>query len=176
MSVMSNLPSLAVYLLCRTLPKGNLLNQFFRLDIKGCFTEDDSQELLDILKSGFFQPESNVPGNPAWVEWGNQLRRLGFITQSPQLFELFESVKKVAKTDATVLITGENGTGKEVVAGSFTNSAPSRTFIHGGAYRGHSRESSGIGTVWACSRSLYFSSQRSKGEVRGEQRRNHFSG
>ena len=36
--------------------------------------------------------------------------------QSPAMQELRTIVEKIAKTDATVLITGENGTGKEVIA------------------------------------------------------------
>lgn len=39
------------------------------------------------------------------------------ITQSPLMFDLYRKVKLVAKTKVTVLITGENGTGKEVLAG-----------------------------------------------------------
>lgn len=38
------------------------------------------------------------------------------IGDSPELKKLKELVKKVAKTEATVLVTGENGTGKERVA------------------------------------------------------------
>lgn len=114
--VVSSQPTLAVYLFCSTLPKGNLLNQFFRLDIKGCFTEEESQELIEGLSPGLPPADAGGEMHPAMSEWGNQLRKMGFITQCPKLFELFESVKKVAKTDATVLITGENGTGKEVVA------------------------------------------------------------
>lgn len=38
------------------------------------------------------------------------------ITQNPIMEELISKVKLVAKTKATVLITGENGTGKEVLA------------------------------------------------------------
>ena len=35
---------------------------------------------------------------------------------SPAMHQIMEIVKKVAKTDANVLITGENGTGKELIA------------------------------------------------------------
>ncbi len=35
---------------------------------------------------------------------------------SPQILAVLEMVRKVAKTDANVLITGENGTGKELIA------------------------------------------------------------
>lgn len=38
------------------------------------------------------------------------------IGSSPQLMQMLNMVRKVAKTDANVLITGENGTGKELIA------------------------------------------------------------
>src|SRR6056297_2039401 len=39
-----------------------------------------------------------------------------FIGESPEMKEVFKTIQKVAKTDANVLILGENGTGKELVA------------------------------------------------------------
>ena len=39
-----------------------------------------------------------------------------FIGNSPEMHQVFTTIKKVAKTDANVLILGENGTGKELVA------------------------------------------------------------
>jgi DNA-binding NtrC family response regulator len=39
-----------------------------------------------------------------------------FIGNSPLMTEVFETIKKVSATDAAVLILGENGTGKELVA------------------------------------------------------------
>jgi DNA-binding NtrC family response regulator len=39
-----------------------------------------------------------------------------FIGRSPEIKELFADIDKVAATDVSVLITGENGTGKELVA------------------------------------------------------------
>jgi DNA-binding NtrC family response regulator len=38
------------------------------------------------------------------------------IAQSPQMRQILSIVRKVAKTDANVLITGDNGTGKELIA------------------------------------------------------------
>src|SRR6516165_975745 len=38
------------------------------------------------------------------------------VGQSPALLEVLEKVKRVAKTDASVLIAGETGTGKELIA------------------------------------------------------------
>lgn len=40
----------------------------------------------------------------------------GIIGRSPKMRDLYDSIKQVAKTDATVLILGETGTGKELVA------------------------------------------------------------
>jgi DNA-binding NtrC family response regulator len=39
-----------------------------------------------------------------------------FIGQSPAMHQVFATIQKVAKTDANVLILGENGSGKELVA------------------------------------------------------------
>lgn len=39
-----------------------------------------------------------------------------FITKSPVMLDLYEKIQLIAKTKATVLITGENGTGKEIFA------------------------------------------------------------
>ncbi|MCB0260653.1 MAG: sigma 54-interacting transcriptional regulator, partial [Calditrichaeota bacterium] len=38
------------------------------------------------------------------------------IGSSPALRQLFDQIRRVAPTDATVLITSEHGTGKELVA------------------------------------------------------------
>ncbi len=47
-----------------------------------------------------------------------------FIGESPKMREVFTAIQKVAKTDANVLILGENGTGKELVARAlYRNSA-----------------------------------------------------
>jgi DNA-binding NtrC family response regulator len=39
-----------------------------------------------------------------------------FIGRSEEMMQVFTTIKKVAGTDASVLILGENGTGKELVA------------------------------------------------------------
>ncbi len=40
----------------------------------------------------------------------------GFVGSSPAMRRVFDTISKVAKTDANVLVLGENGTGKELVA------------------------------------------------------------
>ena len=49
-----------------------------------------------------------------------------FIGASPEMQEVFTTIKKVAKTDANVLILGENGTGKELVARALYRNSPRR--------------------------------------------------
>jgi transcriptional regulator with GAF, ATPase, and Fis domain len=43
------------------------------------------------------------------------------IGTSPQLREVFKSIEQVAPTDLTVLILGETGTGKELIARALHN-------------------------------------------------------
>ena len=49
-----------------------------------------------------------------------------FIGNSAQMQEVFNTIKKVAQTDANVLILGENGTGKELVARALHRNSPRR--------------------------------------------------
>lgn len=55
----------------------------------------------------------------------------GMIGSSEQMVELFQLVKKVANTTATVLVTGETGTGKELIARAlhFTSSRAGEPFL-----------------------------------------------
>ncbi|WP_171032774.1 sigma-54 interaction domain-containing protein [Fodinibius saliphilus] len=55
-------------------------------------------------------------GDVVKKEINNQDKKPVFITQNPLMVELLEKVKLISRTNATVLITGENGTGKEVIA------------------------------------------------------------
>lgn len=45
-----------------------------------------------------------------------QFDRSGIIGNDPALLSLLATVEKIAPTDASVLILGENGTGKELIA------------------------------------------------------------
>ena len=49
------------------------------------------------------------------------------IGQSPRLAEVFETVRKVATSDSTVLLCGESGTGKELFAREIHNASPRAT-------------------------------------------------
>ncbi|MGO9394732.1 MAG: sigma-54-dependent transcriptional regulator [Desulfobaccales bacterium] len=67
------------------------------------------------------------------------------VGQSPAMVKLFETIVDVAKSDATILITGETGTGKELVARAIHAQSP-RCFapfiaINCGAFTEHLLES-----------------------------------
>ena len=52
--------------------------------------------------------------------------RCGIIGNNPQLIDLLSTVEKIAPTDAPVLILGENGTGKELIANAIHSNSRRR--------------------------------------------------
>ncbi|MBU2488711.1 MAG: sigma-54 dependent transcriptional regulator [Proteobacteria bacterium] len=59
-------------------------------------------------------------------ELGDRYSFGNIVGKSPAMSEVFDTIQKVAPTDATVLITGESGTGKELVAKSIHFNSPRR--------------------------------------------------
>ncbi|MCK5348282.1 MAG: sigma-54-dependent Fis family transcriptional regulator, partial [Desulfobacula sp.] len=72
------------------------------------------RELLDAVKKSIKKQKekkinSAVVYNDIWA-------RFGIIGKSKNIFKVYSKIEKACKNDAIVLITGENGTGKELVA------------------------------------------------------------
>lgn len=63
------------------------------------------EKIHTALQAASLPPRTSRPSEPAMI-----------IGHSPIMMKLIKVVTKVAKTDANVLITGENGTGKEMLA------------------------------------------------------------
>jgi len=55
---------------------------------------------------------------------GNHFDRQNIIGRSPAMVQLLETVAQVAPSEATVLITGDSGTGKEMIAGAIHFNSP----------------------------------------------------
>jgi two-component system response regulator HydG len=55
---------------------------------------------------------------------GTHFDRRNIIGRSPAMVRLLETVAQVASTEATVLITGQSGTGKEMIAGAIHMNSP----------------------------------------------------
>lgn len=68
----------------------------------------DNDRLIEILQSAIPSktPKSQPQPSAPEMYWG----------ESPAMMQIRDMVRKIAPTDATVLITGENGTGKDVLA------------------------------------------------------------
>ena len=56
----------------------------------------------------------------------DRFRFEGIIAKSPKMLKIFELIKTIAPTTATVLIIGETGTGKEVIARAIHHQSPRR--------------------------------------------------
>ena len=57
---------------------------------------------------------------------GRRYRFDNLISHAPSMRDVFDAISRVAATDATVLITGETGTGKELVARAIHHNSPRR--------------------------------------------------
>jgi len=55
------------------------------------------------------------------MQQGGEQDFAGIIGRHPSMLAIYEVIRRVATTDATVLITGESGTGKELVAAALHN-------------------------------------------------------
>ena len=83
----------------------------------------DSQELLQMVASAL-KLAGDVSGGGD--EGAAAELRAGIITRSPQMEDLLRQAKRVADSDASVLIFGESGTGKELLARAIHRAGPRR--------------------------------------------------
>src|SRR6202011_2322531 len=95
----------------------------------------------------------------AFVDQDRNTRRFEqIIGNSPALESVLEQVEQVAPTDSTVLIPGETGTGKELIARAIYNLSARRgvrTRTHKAELRCHSIRSTRKRAFWPRERSFY---------------------
>ena len=77
----------------------------------------DNQTLIDKVTEAY--RSRKAPERTAKVDRAEGLEML--VGRSPAMLQLMKVVSKVARTDANILITGENGTGKEMLAREIHN-------------------------------------------------------
>ncbi len=84
----------------------------------------DHDEMLTAVKRVLEKKAKHQQSNP--VPGGNFATVDGMIGNSVQMKELYSKIHKIAPTNATVLINGETGTGKELVARALHQESPRR--------------------------------------------------
>ena len=97
----------------------------------------DNDKLLGTLEMALELRGSRIEvarlrGRELQRELDDEARLGGIIGESPAMREVFALIRKVAATDANVLVTGEHGTGKELVA----RELPARSARSGASFVG----------------------------------------
>jgi len=75
----------------------------------------DETELLKVIQMALSESEQNREIVSDFFEEGEQFNP-EFIGSTPAVENIFSTIRKIAPTDSTVLITGETGVGKELIA------------------------------------------------------------
>jgi len=81
----------------------------------------DADRLLLVIRNGLAQRKLQRENVSLRAEFRSQTRIVG---QHPEILRILETVKKVASANVRVLIMGENGTGKEMVARALHELSP----------------------------------------------------
>src|SRR3954462_6616401 len=83
-------------------------------------------ELLHVLESALEQKRLKSENAYLRAQLEERYRFPGMIGKSPAMKRLFQLLETVAATNSTILVTGETGTGKEVVARAIHHNSPRR--------------------------------------------------
>jgi two-component system response regulator AtoC len=83
-------------------------------------------ELLHVLDSALEQRRLKSENAYLRAQLEERYRFEGIVGKSPAMARLFQLLETVAPTNSTILITGETGTGKEVVARAIHHNSPRR--------------------------------------------------
>jgi DNA-binding NtrC family response regulator len=84
-------------------------------------------ELLHVLDAGVEQRRLKSENDYLRAQLQERYSFSGIVGKSPPMAKLFQLLETVAATSSTILIVGETGTGKEVVARAIHHSSPRRT-------------------------------------------------
>jgi transcriptional regulator with PAS, ATPase and Fis domain len=68
-----------------------------------------------------------LPARAFFLKWGKGYQFQGMIGRSPGILKVFSAIERLAPYNTTVMISGETGTGKEMVARALHNLSPRRS-------------------------------------------------
>src|SRR5690242_3564989 len=87
----------------------------------------DLDEVLIAVKKAIYYDELKHGSGPQLVPTTKTDPAERIIGSSPEMLRIFKTIGRVARTPATVLVTGETGTGKELMAEAIHNASDRRT-------------------------------------------------
>ncbi|HLP60035.1 MAG TPA: sigma 54-interacting transcriptional regulator, partial [Candidatus Deferrimicrobium sp.] len=106
------------------LPPSQLV-QFVQSGITEFVSLDEPDQIKDLIK------RFEIMGGESQLNYFNNLvsrfRDIGIITNHSGMAEIFSKIEKIAQSNSTVLISGENGTGKELIARAVHFFSPRRS-------------------------------------------------
>ncbi|MFZ5449439.1 MAG: sigma-54 interaction domain-containing protein [Thermodesulfobacteriota bacterium] len=85
---------------------------------------DGAGSLAGVLAT--FRDVTSLAGLKLWAEKTTGFA--GIIGRTPQMVQIFREIQRIAETDYPVLVTGETGTGKELVAAAIHSESRRRTY------------------------------------------------
>ncbi len=74
------------------------------------------EKLEDLTRQSMSKPKEEEPLNGGWGKNFGFDFHYPLVSRSPEIKEIFKLIKKVSKSNASILIQGETGTGKELIA------------------------------------------------------------
>ena len=84
----------------------------------------DTEELVALIKR-FVQPNKTVDTEAASADESETLaQRYGLLGSSPAILQVLRTIGRLSATEVNVLLTGETGTGKELVARAIHTTSP----------------------------------------------------
>ena len=105
-------------------------------------------ELRSVVESALSAIEARRATRAQAAEVSTESIQETIIGRSPPMQEVFKLIGRVSRSDAPVMITGESGCGKELVAGAIHKFSPRAEGVCGHQHHRHSRQSAGERNLW----------------------------
>ncbi len=92
----------------------------------------ENTKLLETMQSAYEMRQEKIGGRQSAVSTKKNTSTTHIIGSSPAMLKIFETIERVAATDANILILGENGTGKDLIARSLheKSNRAEMSFVH----------------------------------------------